>query len=582
MIKGTTAYRNLIHGISRPLCSTLTVEANEVTKSLFGLSEPLRRPSDFVALAIRAAGRINALREYLQQNNQDLCNSKKLMILDNISNELCSVMDAAELCRSVHMDEEFVNNAEKAFSELSNVIIDLNSDKHLYSVLERLLADVNAKKKLSEEELYFATDLLRDFKMEGIHFEKNDKLKLSNLQHTVVQHETTYNQNVITGAQGLIEVTLDRHDENSFHHLRRWLENSVEQPKLGNKPILYSTSDRRLLGPLMNSLSSPELRKSLWFENFVQPVSNFAPFAELVLSRHKLAKFLDYPNFLTKGIVKNVANERSIINDLLQSLSLASKGIAEKELKDLDRFKQDSELPFMNNIFSRIVGKDNLTIDPWDVGYLQPHVSNTQSSSSRKEEAFHRIKAYLSIGSCIDGIRYVTKHLFGLDMIEEKLDESEAWVNANEMNGVKKFMIYDQLDGGANNKCIGIVYFDLLQRFNKFPGAAHFTVRCGCEKITWSSLQSPREFLFGTPPSKISIKNQTPTVVLTFSFPRPQNQRLSMVEVNNTLLSLQDLETLFHEWGHALHSIFSKTKFQHLSGTRGGADFVEVTDNVFL
>ena len=44
---------------------------------------------------------------------------------------------------------------------------------------------------------------------------------------------------------------------------------------------------------------------------------------------------------------------------------------------------------------------------------------------------------------------------------------------------------------------------------------------------------------------------------------------------------MSDLETLYHEWGHALHSLFSRTIFQHLSGTRGAVDFVEVPSHLF-
>jgi intermediate peptidase len=53
-------------------------------------------------------------------------------------------------------------------------------------------------------------------------------------------------------------------------------------------------------------------------------------------------------------------------------------------------------------------------------------------------------------------------------------------------------------------------------------------------------------------------------VALVFNFPRDAN------------LSMQALETFYHEVGHAMHSLLSRTKFQHLSGTRGSTDFVEV------
>ena len=71
-------------------------------------------------------------------------------------------------------------------------------------------------------------------------------------------------------------------------------------------------------------------------------------------------------------------------------------------------------------------------------------------------------------------------------------------------------------------------------------------------------------------------KYQLPVVALSFNFIQPSNTGLLYNKISN--LSLSDIETLHHEWGHALHSLLSRTTFQHLSGTRGATDFVEVQD----
>ena len=83
--------------------------------------------------------------------------------------------------------------------------------------------------------------------------------------------------------------------------------------------------------------------------------------------------------------------------------------------------------------------------------------------------------------------------------------------------------------------------------------AAHCTVRCRCIDIVLDSDSS--EFQYSTQRSL-----QLPTIALVFNF--------SQSAINSgPLLSLHDVETLHHEWGHALHSLLSKTKFQHLSGS---------------
>ena len=72
-----------------------------------------------------------------------------------------------------------------------------------------------------------------------------------------------------------------------------------------------------------------------------------------------------------------------------------------------------------------------------------------------------------------------------------------------------------------------------------------------------------------------NMEFQEPAIALVFNISAPNKLNAE------PLLTLSDLETLYHEWGHALHSLFSRTIFQHLSGTRGAVDFVEVPSHLF-
>jgi Zn-dependent oligopeptidase len=102
----------------------------------------------------------------------------------------------------------------------------------------------------------------------------------------------------------------------------------------------------------------------------------------------------------------------------------------------------------------------------------------------------------------------------------------------------------------------------------KFPGAAHFYLRCGCSNTT----KKP-EVSSSSASNRIHSVDeyQLPVVALSFNFSPPPSFSNKI-----QLLSLDEIETLHHEWGHALHSLLSRTTFQHLSGTRGATDFVEV------
>jgi mitochondrial intermediate peptidase len=133
------------------------------------------------------------------------------------------------------------------------------------------------------------------------------------------------------------------------------------------------------------------------------------------------------------------------------------------------------------------------------------------------------------------------------------------------------------------------VYMDLFQRADKFPGAAHFTVQCGCQRLQTTHFSSGD----GTGcviADDLRTEAQLPVVALVFHFRNAASSSSSSSSsssasssasarrsaMQQSLLSLQEVETLHHEWGHALHTLLSETKFQHLSGTRGKPDLVEV------
>jgi intermediate peptidase len=104
------------------------------------------------------------------------------------------------------------------------------------------------------------------------------------------------------------------------------------------------------------------------------------------------------------------------------------------------------------------------------------------------------------------------------------------------------------------------MYLDLVPRDGKYVHSAHFTVRCGC------SIRNG--------PSDESVY-QIPTVALICNL-SPSHANMDI----GGLLTHSEVETVFHEFGHALHSLLSRTSFQHLSGTRVAMDFVETPSHL--
>ncbi|KAK2079363.1 hypothetical protein QBZ16_003054 [Prototheca wickerhamii] len=150
----------------------------------------------------------------------------------------------------------------------------------------------------------------------------------------------------------------------------------------------------------------------------------------------------------------------------------------------------------------------------------------------------------------IPGLDRLMTRLMGVRVREEALtDAREAWAP-----GLVKLAVCE-----ADGAPLGTIYWDFEPRAGKMAGGAHFVLRCG------------RNFRSGEEPADGStpLAPQRPVLVLVASLPLAQR------------LSAQQLELLLHEWGHAMHTVLSQTRYQHLSGTRGPLDLMEVPSSVF-
>jgi Zn-dependent oligopeptidase len=323
---------------------------------------------------------------------------------------------------------------------------------------------------------------------------------------------------------------------------------------------------------------------------------------KLVIARQRLSRQLSFDSFAHKSLSRKVIKSPQHVQDLLLETArcVAHQGETETDLlKSVKSSLQESSAVHVavaggkrsatasggvsgtrssRKVNNRIyTGKryskqtsdlnsteelDSVNIFPWDESFLinsyKSITSADKAPSSHSHSHSHshsqeELGEYLSVSSCMNGLRYVCASVFGIEMKTEQVSSVESWTGS----GDREFDLMKCSFTGPNGESLGYIYFDLFARPNKFTGAAHFTVTCGCTNtlaVSKNSIQGLQS----------SDEQQLPVVALVFNFPRDAN------------LSMQALETFYHEVGHAMHSLLSRTKFQHLSGTRGSTDFVEV------
>lgn len=281
---------------------------------------------------------------------------------------------------------------------------------------------------------------------------------------------------------------------------------------------------------LVNSLfseSPSDWKREAAYRLYLTPEKEQEHLLELLLSlRHKLAQCAGFPTFGHRALRNTMAATPSNVMTFLESLARELKPRSEKEIAALKQLKKS------HNSFPK---NHKFNFDAWDPPFYVSLARQQRYSIDAEEYA-----AYFSLGGCMEGLSSLFKSLYNVTLEAEETEPGELW----HPESVQKLCIQHGTEG-----TLGYIYCDFFERPNKLQQDCHFTV-CG-----------GRELEDGT--------YQLPVVVVVLNLPSPRWGGLA-------LLTPSMVENLFHEFGHAMHSMFARTKFQHVTGTRCATDFAEV------
>uniref|UniRef100_A0AAR2J3P9 Peptidase M3A/M3B catalytic domain-containing protein n=1 Tax=Pygocentrus nattereri TaxID=42514 RepID=A0AAR2J3P9_PYGNA len=242
---------------------------------------------------------------------------------------------------------------------------------------------------------------------------------------------------------------------------------------------------------------------------------------ELLSCRNKLARLVGYQSYSHRALKGTMAKSPDTVMNFLQLLT--------DKLKD--RTEKDFEM--MKDMKTKFNPR-NADLMPWDHPYLSGVI---RAERFNIEPSLY--SPYFSLGACMEGLNSLFMQLFGVSLLAEQLNAGEVW-----SEDVRKLAVVHETEG-----LLGYIYCDFFYRPDKPHQDCHFTIRGG-------RLLDDGQY-------------QLPVVVLMLNLPHPTRSA-------PTLLTPAMMENLFHEMGHAMHSMLGRTRYQHVTGTRCVTDFAEV------
>jgi intermediate peptidase len=471
--------------------------------------------------------------------------------LDRLSDLLCRVIDLSDFVRSIHPDDKIQAAATGSYALMFQYMNELNTTTGLNKQLKRAFEMPEVVSQWTEEERMVGLILMKDFAKSGIDLPEAQRQQFVEISNDIARVGTDF-VNGMEPAQASVQLSrnqLDGVDPSIVGQLSRLRKPSI--------PV-YSQIGRLVLATAHDS----EARRKMYTAERTASPKTLARLEELLMRRAKLASLTGYSSFGQMTLVDKMSKTPGAVNNFLRSLNSSNRGQAQKELERLLAVKQNID-PTATNVNS------------WDHAYLVNRLQQSRNHSlqrTSKSRLHGTLSEYFPLGNVMSGLSKLFQSLYGIRLVPQMSKLGETWHPE-----VRRL---DALTESGEH--IATIYCDLFARPGKSPNPAHYTLVCSREI---SQLET-EEHLERNEPLNDGVSTATyvnsvtgqmstfqiPVIALVCDFPPPSPHS----HTEPTLLSMHSVTTLFHEMGHAVHSILGRTSMQGLAGTRCATDFAEL------
>ncbi|HVN92773.1 MAG TPA: M3 family metallopeptidase [Terracidiphilus sp.] len=393
----------------------------------------------------------------------------------------------------------------------------INLNSKLFARIKAIY-DNRASLGLDAESLRLVEYEYQQFVKAGANLSEADKAKLKKMDEEESTLENTFMTKLLAAGAAGAFTTQDR---NALAGLSEGQISAAAEDAKAHKK-------EGLLLPLQNTTQQPDLAflkdratRHAIFDNSWNRAERGdandtrATIARLAQLREQKAALLGYPNYAAWVLTDQMAKNPETVMHFLDALVPATTANAAGEAKDIQDLIDSQHGGF--------------TLEPWDWEFFAEQVRKARFDYNQAE-----VKPYFELSNVLEkGVFYAAHELYGLTFKEQK--DIPVW-----QPGVRVFEVFD-----ADGSPLALWYCDYFKRDNKNGGA-------------WEDSLVGQSKLLGTLPVVYNVAN----------FEKP-------AAGEPALLSFDDVTTMFHEFGHALHAMFANTEYPDLSGTAVPRDFVE-------
>jgi len=432
--------------------------------------------------------------------------------LQKSNEKLSRVWSQINHLNSVVNNEELRLIYNKNLTKVTKYYSELSQNKLIYKKFIKIKSGTYYRVLTAPQKKIIADEIL-GFELGGVALDNNKKLEFKKILSKLSKLSANFEENLLDSVNNFSLLI------NNKEKLKGIPNDVLIKAKIDAKKQKKSgwafSLDFPCYMPVMQYADNREVRKQIYYAYATKASDlsdkdkdNTKNINKILLNKKRLANLLGFSDYASMALTTKMANSSKEVINFLEDLANKAKPFASKDMVDLKNYGHKLKIK---------------NIEAWDIAYISEKIKEERFNYSEQE-----VKNYFPDHKVIEGLFKVVENIYGIFI---KKEITEVW-----HKDVKFYKITNK-----SNRLIGYFYLDLYARKSKRGGA-------------WMDEAISKY--------KFPNEHTSPVAYLTCNFSEP-------VHNNVSLLTHDEIITLFHEFGHGLHHLLTEINDYGVSGIQG-------------